>query len=171
LVLVISLHAQRASHKKISDIALIAIKKLQKERKMKSKILQLPSNYVKIEEKEKENLDGGALSYEECSFGPSLTYLSTAAAYEKAAYYADKELWDGKSYSQHRLAAEIYAHTVAYYASLGLLTTNLGVQIFASAREINLGGDDWKRVAAYEAVYAAGKAAEAIGAAPFTMVC
>ena len=82
--------------------------------------LVMPSNYAVMEQEEMTYVEGGNLSYEECSLDVLPSYLTRAGALKAAGEFAGKVLWDGKTYNKERLAAEIYAHTVAFFGSLGM---------------------------------------------------
>lgn len=121
--------------------------------------LVMPGRYAVMNEAEMTYVEGGALSYEECSLTVLPNYLTKAGALMAAEKFAGKELWDGKTYGKERLAAEIFAHTVAFYASIGMYAgpngavKALGKTIFEHANPINLGGDNFAEVAAFYACW------------------
>lgn len=132
---------------------------------MKENIL-LPKTYAVLTENEMQYLDGGVV------YGRipvQKRFLNKASCLSTAACYAGLTLFDGKSYGQLRLAAEIYAHAFLYYA--GQITqdalngiknqtgyTNPTINswvdyILTHSNPIDLGGDSTIRVACYMAYW------------------
>lgn len=119
-----------------------------------SEALVMPSNYAGIDRNEMMDVEGGKLSYAECTLNFAPAYLTKAGALAAAEGFAGKVLWDDKVYTKERLAAEIFTHALAYAVCYGPANVKLPFNIgniisLASyviadhANPINLGGDNF----------------------------
>lgn len=119
-----------------------------------SEALVMPSNYAGIDRNEMMDVEGGKLSYAECTLNFAPAYLTKAGALAAAEGFAGKVLWDDKVYTKERLAAEIFTHALAYAVCYGPANVQLPFNIgniisLASyviadhANPINLGGDNF----------------------------
>ena len=130
--------------------------------------LLMPRSYAVMNADEMTYVEGGNLTYDQCTLNFSSTYLTKAGALAAAEGFADKVLWDGKSYKKERLAAEIFTHAVAYVAFFAPANVQLPLNainavgliskvIVEHANPINLGGDNFVEVAAFYACWAFAK--------------
>jgi len=130
--------------------------------------LVMPKGHAIMNEEEMTYVEGGKLSYQECTLDFSSTYLTKAGALAAAEGFAEKVLWDDKSYTKERLAAEIYTHAVAYvvfyassqlpsYLSGAALTKLISKSIADHANPINLGGDNFIEEACFTVCWAFAK--------------
>lgn len=123
--------------------------------------LRMPRNYVAIKANEMEYLEGGY------ALNMSPTYLIKTVCLAAGAVYANNKAYDTVGLGPLRLAQEIYAHALLWYAAAPLLqavTTMLKGQIGNQAQSvvdyirthsnpIDLGGDSAVRVAAFIAIW------------------